>query len=99
MTEQSQTSIQRVHATVLGLVQGVNFRAYTAREASRLGLSGWVRNRPDGSVETVAEGPRGALDVFVDFLHRGSPSADVTDVSASWSDATGEFDSFKVRYI
>ncbi len=89
----------RVHARVFGRVQGVNFRYYTTRTARRLGLTGWVANRRDGTVEAVAEGERSALDEFVDFLHRGSPAASVDEVDVDWGDPSGGFDSFRVRYV
>lgn len=88
----------RVHARVYGRVQGVNFRYYTTRTARRLGLKGWVANRRDGTVETVAEGKRSDLEDFVDFLHRGSPAASVEEIETVWGDASGEFESFRVRY-
>ncbi len=96
MSDQEQA---RLHATVEGVVQGVSFRYYTVIEARRLGLTGWVANRWDGKVETVAEGPREALDRFLAFLHRGSPSAQVFCVLPRWEEATGEFTDFKVRYL
>ncbi len=89
----------RLHATVHGRVQGVNFRYYSTRTARRLGLSGWVANRRDGTVETVAEGKRSDLDAFVGFLRRGSPAASVERVDLEWEDPSGEFDGFRVRYL
>ena len=89
----------RLHAYVFGLVQGVNFRYYTQREAVNRGLTGWVRNRFDGSVEVVVEGKKPALQKFLVFLHRGPPSARVDRVQSDWSEATGEFDRFRVRYL
>lgn len=83
---------------VSGRVQGVNFRQSAQREARRLGLSGWVRNQPDGAVETVAEGPRASLERFLAYLNDGPPAAMVTDVEATWSAATGEFGGFAVRW-
>lgn len=95
----------RLHATVHGRVQGVNFRYYTVRAAQRLGLTGWVANRWDGTVETVAEGSREALGEFRAFLHRGSPSSFVQQVDDEWETPTGEFvcrqptgGRFRVRY-
>ena len=98
MTEKS-TSRARVHATVYGRVQGVNFRYYTTRTARRLGLTGWVANRRDGTVETIAEGARSDLEEFADFLHRGSPAARVEEVDIEWESPTGEFEGFRVRYL
>jgi acylphosphatase len=97
--EKSTPSQARLHAIIHGRVQGVSFRYYTAQTANRLGLTGWVANRWDGSVETVAEGPRKALGDFLTFLHRGPPSAMVTKVDESWLLPTGEFKDFGVRFI
>ncbi len=88
----------RLHATVQGLVQGVNFRWYTQRRASELGLTGVVRNLPDGAVQVIAEGTRGNLELLLDFLHVGPSSAMVESVETSWSAPTGEFNRFEVRY-
>jgi len=89
---------ERLHASVKGMVQGVSFRYATQECALRLGLTGWVRNRPDGSVEVTAEGPRLALDQLLAFLHRGPPMASVSDVRAEWAAASGEFRDFDVRF-
>ena len=89
----------RLHAVVHGRVQGVSFRYYTVRTAQQLGLTGWVANRWDGAVETVAEGSREPLDEFRAFLHRGPSSAMVQRVHVEWQTPTGEFNSFGVRYI
>jgi acylphosphatase len=89
----------RLHALVSGIVQGVNFRYYTSRQAEALGVTGWVANRWDGSVEVVAEGTRPAVQSLLDWLHHGPPSATVMGVEADWDKATGEFVSFRVRYL
>lgn len=65
---------------VAGVVQGVGFRAWTVRQARRLGLSGWVRNRADGSVEILAAGAAEALEAFCALCHRGPPGARVDSV-------------------
>ena len=97
--EDRPTPEARLRATVRGRVQGVSFRYYTAREAERLGLTGWVANRWDGAVETVAEGSREALNRFQAFLRRGSPSAFVQQVDERWEEPTGEFERFQVRHL
>ena len=89
----------RLHAVVHGRVQGVNFRYYTIRAARRLGLTGWVANRWDGRVETVAEGRRELLNEFRVFLHRGSPSSRVERVDVEWETPSGNFERFGVRYL
>lgn len=88
----------RMSAIVRGMVQGVSFRYYTQREARRLGLCGYVRNRHDGSVEVVAEGPRRAVEELYAWLHAGPPTAEVREVEASWGAPSGEWASFEVRY-
>jgi acylphosphatase len=89
----------RLHVIVNGIVQGVNFRYYTTRQAQSLGLTGWVANRWDGAVEVVAEGARAPIQSLLDWLQHGPPSATVTDVEEKWEQATGEFAAFNVQYL
>lgn len=84
---------KRLH--IYGYVQGVGFRMYMARKARELGVSGWVRNRTDGSVEAVVQGAPQALDAILAWARRGPPSAQVRDVRVL--DAEGEFASFETR--
>jgi len=86
---------RRVHVRICGQVQGVFFRASAEAEANRLGLTGWVRNRPDGSVELVAEGDQARLDALVAWCRHGPPRAEVDDVQIEWRDFTGEFAYFR----
>ncbi len=88
----------RLHAWIYGFVQGVSFRYYTIRQAQSLDLVGWVRNRFDGSVEVVAEGPRDAVDNLLSWLHRGPPAAEVDRVDVHWEQPTGESSRFEVRF-
>ncbi|HXG40531.1 MAG TPA: acylphosphatase [Candidatus Limnocylindrales bacterium] len=87
----------RLEAVVCGWVQGVGFRYFVLREASRLGLTGWVANEPDGSVRCVAEGPRPALERLLERLREGPSAARVERVEARWGPATGTFARFSVR--
>jgi acylphosphatase len=89
----------RLHAVVSGIVQGVNFRYYTAHQAQSLGVTGWVANRWDGTVEVMAEGTRSQLQALLDWLGHGPPSATVTGIQADWEKATGEFRAFNVTYF
>ena len=82
---------------VTGQVQGVNFRSSTKTEADALGLTGWVRNCPDNSVEVVIEGPRTTVQQLVDWCRRGPSWARVDDVTVDWQAARGEFGEFKIR--
>jgi acylphosphatase len=71
-----------LHLRIEGRVQGVAFRAWTMGEAERLGLSGWVRNRRDGSVEALVHGPADRVEELARLCHRGPPAARVTRVAA-----------------
>ena len=88
---------ERMRARVEGFVQGVGFRYFVLREAQALGLTGWVANTRDGSVEIVAEGPPAALDELQARLDTGPSSSSVRVVHAVRGDATGEFERFDVR--
>ncbi len=87
----------QLHARVHGRVQGVGFRAFVEQRASLLGLTGWVRNRWDGSVEVLAEGPRPSLETLLADLRRGPRAAAVSEVQVEWRPATSEFNRFYVR--
>ncbi len=69
-----------IRAIIRGRVQGVFFRAYTRDKAHQLGLTGWVRNNWDGTVECQAQGSEQSISEFVSFLHEGSPSSRVDAV-------------------
>jgi acylphosphatase len=89
---------QRVRVVVSGLVQGVFFRESTRRRADTLGITGWVRNNPDGTVEAVFEGYPRQVDELVQWCHRGPPGAEVEHVSVAQEPYRGEFDRFTIRY-
>ena len=86
-----------VDVTLTGRVQGVSFRYYTEQQARRLGVSGWVRNEPDGSVGGHFEGAAEAVDALVAWCRTGPPSAQVEDVRVRESQDAGER-SFGVRF-
>jgi acylphosphatase len=73
---------------VEGRVQGVGFRAFVAREAGRLGLEGWARNRRDGSVEILAAGPAPAVEALIAAARRGPPVSRVDRLTAEDADET-----------
>jgi acylphosphatase len=87
----------RAHIVVLGMVQGVGFRWFTAREAQGLGLSGFVRNSGDGSVEVEAEGERGIVEELINRLKVGPRSADVQDLQIIWQEPLKERPRFEIR--
>ena len=80
---------------ITGHVQGVGFRMHMVRKAHELGVTGWVRNRRDGSVETVVQGAPAAVEAMVAWARRGPPGAMVHDLSIS--EADGTFAGFDTR--
>lgn len=88
----------RAQVIINGLVQGVNFRACTRYEASRLGIGGWVRNLPDGAVEALFEGEKKSVEQIVGWCYQGPPGARVTNVEIVWGPYKGEFQHFDIRY-
>ena len=90
--------MERVHIKVFGYVQGVLYRSNAADVAERLGLSGWVKNVPDGGVVIISEGEKEALEALIDWCQKGPEFAKVENVDVEWSVPTGEFKSFEVRF-
>ena len=88
----------RAHLVIKGLVQGVFYRASTQETAMNLGLKGWVRNLPDGSVEAVFEGPAEKVKEAVEWCYKGPPGSSVLEIDEKWSAFTGEFRNFGVKY-
>ncbi|MBI4731549.1 MAG: acylphosphatase [Chloroflexi bacterium] len=87
----------RLHIIVTGRVQNVGFRAFVQEAATRLGLTGWVRNVGYNQVEAMAEGPRPALEKFAEAVKTGPRGSRVDEANEEWGTATGEFASFYVR--
>jgi acylphosphatase len=83
------------HLAISGRVQGVGFRFYMERKARELGIVGWVRNRRDGSVESVVQGNAQAVEAMIAWARQGPPSAVVAEVKIS--EGEGEFGRFEVR--
>ena len=88
---------QRIHAIVDGRVQGVGFRYFTQERAVHLGLTGWVRNRWNGTVELVAEGPKADLETLLRAVQRGPRVGTTQNVKVDWLENTDEFPSFRIR--
>lgn len=87
---------KRIHLIVRGRVQGVYFRAATQREARRLGITGWVKNRNDGSVELLAEGEEDSIRELASWAQHGPTAARVENVDTRWRGYTGEFHEFSI---
>jgi acylphosphatase len=88
--------LKQVHLFVRGRVQGVYFRASAQREAKRLGLTGWVKNKPDGSVEILAEGEEDTLKELIGWSNRGPSAARVERVDVRWRSFVGDFFDFRI---
>lgn len=86
----------RLHAFVKGYVQGVGFRFFVLTLGTNLNLQGWVRNRFNGQVEVVAEGPRDILESLLEKLKEGPQSAQVDEVIADWYPPSGDLQKFTV---
>lgn len=88
----------RAHLVVTGRVQGVCFRAETQRAATRCGVYGWVRNKPDGTVEAVVEGPKEDVISLINWCQTGPPLSSVAKVDVTWQTYQGMFAEFDIRY-
>ncbi len=92
------TDLVSVQAVVCGYVQGVFFRAFVVEWANELGLTGYVRNLRGGTVEVLAEGERRQLEKLIGYLKVGPPGARVEKVVTNWSEYTGGYSGFRIRY-
>ena len=88
----------RAHVIVSGRVQGVFFRMKTLEEARKSGVSGWVKNKHDGSVEAVFEGEKALVDSVIQWCRQGPPMSKVDNVKLERQPYTGEFSGFSIRY-
>ena len=87
---------KRVQLMIRGRVTGVFFRAAAQREAKRLGVTGWVKNRNDASIEMLAEGEEDAIKEIVSWAQHGPSAARVENVDVRWRGYTGEFSDFRI---
>ena len=86
----------RAHVIISGRVQGVFFRVETQKAARGIGVTGWVRNRPEGTVEAVFEGDSALVNQALDWCWNGSPMSRVSDVQVDWEEFTGAYDGFSI---
>lgn len=89
--------LARLRMIISGRVQGVFFRQSAADQAQGLGLTGFARNLPDGSVEIVAEGARRNLEMLLTWARQGPRRARVDGVRVEWGDFQGQFGGFAIR--
>ncbi|HEY4975764.1 MAG TPA: acylphosphatase [Gaiellaceae bacterium] len=83
-------SVCRARAIASGRVQGVGFRYWARSQAASLGVAGWVRNRPDGDIEAVFEGPREHVELLLRWCREGPPAAYVDQLDVEWQEPEGE---------
>ena len=91
------SEISRVHLKIAGRVQGVYYRASMLQQAQNLGLTGWVMNCPDGSVEAVAEGAKSRLEELIAWCRQGPTGARVARIEVRWDRAENSFHGFSIR--
>ena len=91
-------NMKTFHYLISGRVQGVAFRHYTVREAEKLGISGTVKNLPDGNVEVFAQGDDASMTQFEAFLHTGPRSARVDKIVKEMADEQMEFQGFDISW-
>ena len=84
-------------AIIHGRVQGIGYRYATQTEAIRLGLTGWVRNLPDGRVEAFFEGPRDGIESMLEWCGSGPRLARVDGVETQWLESAAEHSTFAIR--
>lgn len=89
--------MERIRAIIHGQVQGVGFRFNTRQTAQDLGVKGYVRNRPDGTVEIVAEGTTDQVQALLDWAKTGPPAAQVSEMDTQQLAAEGDFETFYIE--
>jgi acylphosphatase len=90
------TEQMRAHVIIRGRVQGVFFRVETQRAAREIGVTGWVRNKSDGTVEAVMEGDQARVTAMIEWCGKGSPMSAVSAVDVKWETPSGEHEGFRI---
>ncbi len=89
--------MKRAHIFVLGEVQGIGFRNFVRWQARVLGLTGWVKNLPDGRVEVLVEGEESKVLNLLKLIKEGPPLAEVERVDVDWEESSGQLSGFEVN--
>lgn len=89
--------MKNAHILISGFVQGVGFRHFVRNKASELGLTGWVRNLPDGRVETLFQGSKEKIEEMIRFCRKGPFLAEVEDVVVAWQEEDKQFSDFSIQ--
>ena len=91
-------SMTEIEVTVAGVVQGVSYRAYAQDSATALQLTGFVQNKPDGTVLVVAQGMPEILKEYIEYLHEGSLQAKVATLGVDWKTPKTVYDEFSILH-
>ena len=86
------------HIFIHGFVQGVGYRQFVKKHATELGLVGWVRNIPDGSVETVVQGPKEKIQELLTLCKKGPFLSEIEDIIVEYQEKIEDFSSFEIRH-
>ena len=86
----------RAELIIRGRVQGVFYRQSTREMTNSLGLTGWTKNCPDGSVKAIFEGERELIEAAIEWCRQGPPAAQVSEIEVNWHDFRGEFTDFNI---
>ena len=87
----------RRHLLISGVVQGGGYRWSCQRAAKGIGVTGWVRNLPDGRVEVVAQGTKEQVEQLIQWCYRGPEEARVSDIAVAYEETAGDFQDFGIR--
>lgn len=88
--------MKRVHLIISGFVQGIGYRAWIKREATKLGITGWVKNREDGEVEAICEGKPESIEALINLAKQGPLLSQINQVEVKWEASRGEYASFEI---
>lgn len=91
-------SDKAIKAVVEGRLQGVSYRASTQQQATRLGITGYVKNAGGNKVEVIAEGEEADLEKLIEFLQEGTSRSEVKNFEVDWREAEGEYFRFSIKY-
>lgn len=91
--------MQQAHIFISGYVQGVGFRHFVRQRARKKGLTGWVRNLPDGRVEAVIQGEKEQIEHLIKDVRKGPMLAKVRQIEATWEEVRQPFSEFSLQHI
>lgn len=97
MANKSISNTKKAHIFIEGRVQGVGFRYFTKTNAQKLGLAGWVKNRADGRVEAIFEGPKEDVLKMIEQCQKGPRASKVNNIDLEWEEVDSTTNSFQIK--